>query len=116
MDISLSEQQCQVCQLSSRPLSSDDVSNLLATIPRWKKVQREGIDHIQRDFHFRDFRAAFEFAEHIAVLAEQQDHHPSLLIEWGHVTVAWTTHKINGLHLNDFIMAAKTDLLLTSSG
>ena len=44
-------------------------------------------------------------------LAEIEDHHPLIILEWGKVTVKWWSHKINGLHKNDFICAAKTDLL-----
>jgi 4a-hydroxytetrahydrobiopterin dehydratase len=50
-----------------------------------------------------------EFANQISIIAEQGDHHPALLIEWGRVTVTWWSHSIGGLHLNDFVMAAKTD-------
>lgn len=51
------------------------------------------------------------FTQKIAVLAEDENHHPAILTEWGKVTVLWWSHKINGLHVNDFIMAAKTDLI-----
>ena len=44
-------------------------------------------------------------------MAEEEGHHPALLTEWGRMTVTWWTHKISGLHRNDFIMAAKTDEL-----
>jgi len=52
----------------------------------------------------------------VGALAEAEGHHPALLTEWGRVTVTWWTHKIRGLHRNDFIMAAKTDGLVTESG
>ena len=63
------------------------------------------------------FVATFTFAisrKQIGLLAERENHHPSLLIEWGKLTVSWWTQKANGLHPNDFIMAAKTDLIATS--
>ena len=49
----------------------------------------------------------------VVELAEEEDHHPAILLEWGRVEVTWWTHKIGGLHKNDFIAAAKTDLLNT---
>lgn len=101
---------CEPCSLGGRPLDDDASNRLLADIPRWKKVRNEeGIDQLRRSFHFPDFREAFNFAYKLAALAEREQHHPALLVEWGQVTVTWWTHKIGGLHDNDFIMAAKTD-------
>ena len=62
------------------------------------------------------FAAALAFTNRVGALAEAEGHHPALLTEWGHVTVTWWTHKIRGLHRNDFIMAAKTDALFAQSG
>ena len=47
----------------------------------------------------------------VADLAEKEDHHPEIILEWGKVTVIWWSHKIGGLHKNDFICASKTDAL-----
>ena len=63
---------------------------------------------------FTSLKGAIEFANTIADVAEHEEHHLRLVVEWGNVGVAWWTHKINGLHWNDFIMAAKTDLLIDS--
>jgi 4a-hydroxytetrahydrobiopterin dehydratase len=60
---------------------------------------------------YKNFVEALHFTNKVGELAETEGHHPSLLTEWGKVTVTWWTHKINGLHRNDFIMAAKTDEL-----
>ena len=62
-------------------------------------------------YPFPDFAQALAFTQKVGELAEEERHHPALLTEWGRVTVAWWTHKIRGLHRNDFIMAAKTDRL-----
>ncbi len=62
-------------------------------------------------FKFTEFNQAISFADQVAKIADDADHHPSLLVEWGKVTVTWWTHVIQVLHLNDFIMAARTDLL-----
>jgi len=109
-DESLARRHCEPCSLGGKPLSEEEVGQLLPGTPRWKKTRNdEGIEQLQRVFHFRDFREAFNFAYKVAALAEREDHHPALLVEWGQVSVTWWTHKIGGLHENDFIMAAKTD-------
>ena len=66
---------------------------------------------IELVFSVDDFAQALEFTNKVGELAEEEGHHPALLTEWGRTTVTWWTHKIRGLHRNDFIMAAKTDEL-----
>ncbi|MEP0825876.1 MAG: 4a-hydroxytetrahydrobiopterin dehydratase, partial [Nitrososphaera sp.] len=66
----------------------------------------------EKSFAFKDFAEALAFTNRVGAIAEQEGHHPDILTEWGKVTVSWWTHKIKGLHKNDFIMAAKTDALL----
>ena len=70
-----------------------------------------GMKRLEKVFKFEDFIQALEFTNKIAVSAEQENHHPLIITEYGRVTVDWWTHKIGGLHKNDFIMAAKTDEL-----
>lgn len=82
---------------------------LLAQIPAWSLVERDGVTRLERVFTFPDFREALGFTNAIGAIAEQQGHHPALTTEWGRVTVAWWTHAIDGLHRNDFVMAARTD-------
>ena len=77
-------------------------------------MRREGINRLERNFEFPDFVQAMAFTNQVGVLAEEEDHHPAILTEWGRVTVTWWTHKIRGLHRNDFVAAAKTDTLLRS--
>ena len=66
---------------------------------------------LRRVFSFDDFAQALEFTNRVGALAEEEGHHPALLTEWGRTTVTWWTHKIRGLHRNDFVMAAKTAVL-----
>lgn len=80
-------------------------------IPDWRIIDMAGEQQLMREFRFPDFAAALVFTNQIAELAESENHHPALLLEYGKVTVRWWTHKIGGLHRNDFIMAARTDLL-----
>ena len=70
---------------------------------------RDGIPHLERVFKLKNFVEAIAFTNKIGIIAEEEDHHPFIIIEWGRVTVQWWSHKIRGLHKNDFIMAAKTD-------
>jgi len=63
---------------------------------------------LERSFEFDNFAQALEFT----LREDEEGHHPALLTEWGKVTDTWWTHKLGGLHHNDFVMAAKTDELL----
>lgn len=113
MGNTLARQHCQPCVIGTRPLPPEEINRLLPSVGRWKILQVDAMERIQRDYHFKDFREAFTFAYKVAALAERENHHPSMTVEWGQVRVCWWTHKANGLHLNDFIMAAKTDALMT---
>ena len=87
-----------------------------AQVPDWPLLERDGIARLEWLFHFPGFAYALAFANQVGALAEEEGHHPALLTEWGRVTVTWWTHKIRGLHRNDFIMAAKTDALAAPGG
>jgi 4a-hydroxytetrahydrobiopterin dehydratase len=87
------------------------MAELKPLIPEWELVVRDDIPRLERVFSFPDFQQALAFTQRVGELAEEEGHHPALLTEWGRVTVTWWTHKIRGLHRNDFIMAAKTDRL-----
>ncbi len=107
----LYEQHCEACKLGAPVVTDTEASQLLLKVPGWKRSFHDGVDKLIREFHFIGFKDAFSFTYKIASLAEREDHHPSITTEWGKVTVFWWTHRINGLHINDFIMAAKTDLI-----
>ena len=108
----LATQTCEACRADSPRVSAQEKAGLLKEIPAWKVVERDGIERLERVFTFEDFAQALAFTEQVGALAEEAGHHPALLTEWGRVTVTWWTHKIRGLHRNDFIMAARTDALL----
>lgn len=110
----LQQQHCEVCRSGAPPATAGEIAGFLRQLPHWQVVTVDGIDRLTRSFSFPDFRAALEFTDQVGVLAEAEGHHPALLTEWGKVTVQWWTHKIRGLHRNDFIMAASTDALLDS--
>jgi 4a-hydroxytetrahydrobiopterin dehydratase len=78
----------------------------------WQITEVSGIERLEKSFPFKNFAQALHFTNQVGAVAEQANHHPAILTEWGRVTVSWWTHKIAGLHVNDFIMAAKTDQLV----
>jgi 4a-hydroxytetrahydrobiopterin dehydratase len=112
----LSAERCVACRRDSPRVSEAEIAALAREIPGWQLLERDGIARLERVFHFPSFADALAFTNHVGALAEAEGHHPALLTEWGRVTVTWWTHKIRGLHRNDFIMAAKTDVLATGSG
>lgn len=77
----------------------------------WKVVERNGVPRLRRKFTFKGFQPALDFTVAVGRIAEEQGHHPRIVTQWGSVTVDWWTHKINGLHNNDFIMASRIDSL-----
>lgn len=106
---------CVACRRDAPLVTPEEVEELLPQIPGWQIIEREGVNRLERVFKFDDFARALAFTNQIGQQAEAEGHHPAILTEWGRVTVAWWTHKIKGLHRNDFIMAAKTDRLYESS-
>lgn len=107
----LAAMHCVPCRGDAPRLTDAEIEALRPQVPDWKIVERNGIKQLERTFKFKDFRQALDFTNQVGEAAEQQGHHPSLLIEWGKVTVTWWTHAIRGLHRNDFIMAARSDQL-----
>jgi 4a-hydroxytetrahydrobiopterin dehydratase len=93
------------------PLTGKDLVELHRAVPEWHVVSCDGTTCLQRDFTFPTFNEALAFTNAVGMLAESELHHPAILTEWGHVQVRWWTHALHGLHRNDFIMAAKTDVL-----
>ena len=91
------------------PLASVQVEAYLQEVPEWQVEPVDGLDTLVRSFSFKDFNAALGFAAQVGALADEEDHHPEITIEWGRAQVRWWTHTVKGLSENDFIMAAKTD-------
>ena len=107
----LTQEKCVACRRDAPTVTAEEIAVLHPQVPDWELVEEDGIRRIRRVFRFDDFAHALEFANRVGALAEEEGHHPALLTEWGRTTVTWWTHKIRGLHRNDFIMAAKTDRL-----
>ena len=108
----LSNKTCEVCRVGAPQVTQKEIDSFKPLIPGWKITTVEDVNHLIRVFKFHNFIKAIAFTNKIGDLAESEGHHPAILTEWGSVKVSWWTHKINGLHVNDFIMAAKTDELL----
>lgn len=90
-------------------LDQQQLTQLLQQLEDWQLDRSLPEPQLVRSFKFKNFREALNFTNRIGELAERFDHHPSILLEWGKVSVRWWTHKIGGLHINDFILAARTD-------
>ena len=107
MDIA--NKQCVPCRGGIPPLTAAEAETHLANTPHWTLL--ENATRMQRTYKFSNFVEALAFVNAVAELSEAQGHHPDITFGWGYVTVLFYTHKIKGLHENDFIMAAKTDTL-----
>jgi 4a-hydroxytetrahydrobiopterin dehydratase len=101
----LTGEKCIACRADSPRVTEAEVRDLKPQIPEWALLERDGIQRLERGFRFKNFADALAFTNRIGTLAEEEGHHPAILTEW-----LWT-HKIRGLHRNDFIMAAKIDSL-----
>ena len=107
----LSEMRCVACRSDAPTVTEAEIAELHPQVSEWEIGQQEGIKKLSRAFRFDDFVQALAFTNALGALAEEEGHHPALLTEWGRTAVTWWTHKVKGLHRNDFIMAAKTDEL-----
>ena len=108
----LTDEKCTACRGDSPQVTDAEMEQLKPLVPDWALVEREAIPRLERKFRFRNFAEALSFTDRVGALAEEEGHHPAILTEWGRVTVTLWTHKIRGLHRNDFMMAAKIDLLV----
>ena len=101
---------CVPCRGGIPPLDAAAAKQLLSQAPLWGL--KDDAHRIERTFRFPNFEKALEFVNKVGEIAEAQGHHPDIHFGWGYVTISLHTHKIKGLHENDFIMATKIDRLL----
>jgi 4a-hydroxytetrahydrobiopterin dehydratase len=111
--MSLSSERCIPCRGDIAPLTIEEAQEYLSEMPSWSLIDNSS--KIRRNFRFEDFLSALEFVQKISALAEEQGHHPDISFGWGYCSVIFYTHKIAGLHKNDFIMAAKVNALYVES-
>ena len=107
----LVQMKCVACRRDAPTVTTEEILEFQPQVPQWEIMEKDGIKRLERAYKFKNFSHALSFTNKVGELAEEEGHHPALLTEWGRVAVEWLTHKIKGLHRNDFIMAAKTDQL-----
>lgn len=111
----LTQESCVPCRGGVPTLTESEAAGLLTQVPGWTVAEVGGVKRIQREFSFPDFRTAMAFAVQVGELAEREGHHPDIHLSWGRVKVETWTHKISGLHQNDFILAAKVNEVFAGS-
>lgn len=105
----LAKQSCEPCRGDSPAVPESQWPLLLEQLPGWRVIWENGVPMLTRTFERKNFVKALKLANRIGDLAEAENHHPRLVVEYGRLNVAWWTHTISGLHHNDFIMAARCD-------
>lgn len=110
--MNLNLQTCEACRRDAPRVTEDEKITWLAQLSGWQVESVNGIEQLHKTYCFNNFKDALAFTLKIGELAEMMGHHPAILTEWGQVKVSWWTHKIKGLHKNDFICAAKSDDLI----
>lgn len=103
------EYNCTATPASAAKLDDQQIAELCKQVPNWSVHRRNGLLQLEAEFKLGNFVEAMAFANSITEIAEHNDHHPALLIQYGSVKVSWWSHSIGGLHHNDFVLAAKTD-------
>ena len=104
--MNLNSKKCTPCQGGIPPFNSKEIKRYLSKIKGWKSIKNHDIE---KEFTFKNFKEALSFTNKVGKLAEKEGHHPDIYLLWGKVKIITYTHKINGLHENDFILAAKID-------
>jgi len=108
MSNELADRKCVPCRGDVPAVKGKELEKLFPNVPNWIVVNEH---HIHREFKFPDFKRALEFVNRVGELAEEQGHHPDILLAWGKADITLWTHKVDGLTESDFIMAAKIDRL-----
>ena len=111
--MNLAAKHCVPCKGGVPPVQGEELERLKAQVPGWQVVSGH---HLTKTYTFPDFRAALEFVNKAGAIAEEEGHHPDLLLTYGKVEVKTWTHKIDGLTESDFILAAKLDQIPTAAG
>ena len=104
----LASNTCEACRIDAPTVSNNEASMLKKEIEGWDLIN-DGIKKLKKEFSFANYSDSVDFSNKVADMADKEDHHPQIILEWGKVTVIWWSHKIKGLHKNDFICAAKTN-------
>jgi 4a-hydroxytetrahydrobiopterin dehydratase len=113
--MAIADEHCVAVTRRSKAVDAAERAQLSAEIHDWTTVTRDGVERLERVFKFKDFAKALAFSNRVGAVADAEDHHPALLTEWGRVTVTWWTHVVDGLHRNDFVMAARTERIYSET-
>ncbi len=105
----LNQQHCQACRVGVPRIEEPEAQQRLSALDGWRLVSVDGILRLSKSYRLANFREALAFTNRVGAMAEEQGHHPDIVTRWGEVELAWWTHKIKGLHDNDFICAARSD-------
>ena len=103
----LTNRNCKACEGGVPALGEAEAAELLKQVEGWTL---EG-DRISKKYTFKNYYHTMAFVNALAWISHRENHHPNLEVGWGHCTVTYSTHAINGLSENDFICAAKCDAL-----
>ena len=106
----LENNKCEACRIGAPKVTDEEKKTILKELPDWN-ILDDGVEKLVKDFKVSSYMEAVDFTKKVAEMADEEDHHPKIILEWGKVTVYWWSHKIEALHKNDFICAAKTDSL-----
>ena len=109
----LTNRTCEACEIGAPLVSESDQAKLLEGLDAWE-IDNTATSKLVKKYKFLSYKEASTFANLIVDLAESEDHHPKITLEWGLVRLEWWSHKIQGLHMNDFICAAKSNELFQS--
>jgi 4a-hydroxytetrahydrobiopterin dehydratase len=104
--MSLAQKHCVPCRGGVAALKGEPLDTLKLQVPGWQVVNEH---HLSKSYSFPDFLTALDFVNKAGAIAEEEGHHPDMLLSWGKVEVTIWTHKIDGLTESDFILAAKLD-------
>jgi len=105
----LSNKKCVPCQGGIPKLTGEQAKIYLVELNEWLLINDH---HIEKTYQFPDFKSALQFVNLVGEIAEDENHHPNINFTWGKVEISIWTHKIDGLHENDFILAAKIDSIV----
>ena len=102
----LSKEKCVACEAGVKPFNASQISKYIADLKDWNVINNH---HLTKSYKFPDFKSALKFVDKVGKIAEKEGHHPDISLSWGKVEIKTYTHAINGLSLNDFILASKID-------
>ena len=108
----LKNRKCEACRVGAPLVPQEEMDELMLQIADWHIIEEEGTQRLVRTFKFSNFKEALSFTIKVGEQAEVEGHHPTIVTEWGKVTVTWWSRKIRGIHVSDFIMAAKNDSIV----